>query len=78
MRVTRLGLLALLIGSGLSLISVEPAVAVDNVVLRWNEATLDAIRNTKTSPPIASRALVGGPDCLGKKRKTLRRFRLCG
>jgi hypothetical protein len=56
MRVTRLGLLALLIGSGLSLISVEPAVAVDNVVLRSNEATLDAIRNTKTSPPIASRA----------------------
>src|SRR5438094_1025145 len=57
LRVTRLGLLALLIGSALFLIPVEPAVAVDNVVLQWNEATLGAIRNTKTSPPIASRAL---------------------
>src|SRR5439155_23834597 len=57
LRVTRLRLLALLIGSALFLIPIEPAVAVDNVVLQWNEATLGAIRNTKTSPPIASRAL---------------------
>jgi len=50
-----LKVLALLIGAAL-LFPVEPAVAVDNIVLQWNEATLDAIRNTKTSPPIASRA----------------------
>src|SRR5437870_1249653 len=43
---------ALLIG----LAAVKPAIAIDNVVLQWNEATLDAIRNTKTAPPIAARA----------------------
>src|SRR5438067_4400685 len=43
---------ALLIG----LAAVKPAIAIDNVVLQWNEATLDAILNTKTAPPIAARA----------------------
>lgn len=28
-----------------------------NVVLRWNQVALDAIRTTRTSPPIAARAL---------------------
>jgi hypothetical protein len=32
------------------------ASAADNVVVQWNKATVDAIRNTKTPPPIASRA----------------------
>jgi len=46
-----------LIGSVLFLIfSFRPAVATDNVVVQWNEATLDAIRNTKSPPPIAARA----------------------
>lgn len=31
--------------------------ADDNVVLKWNEAALTAIRQTKTPPPIAARAL---------------------
>jgi len=44
---------ALLIGLALLLTATAPAVAIDNVVLQWNEATLDAIRNTKTAPPIA-------------------------
>jgi hypothetical protein len=56
MRVTRSGVVALLIGLVLSSISLQPAVATDNVVLRWNEAILDAIRNSKASPPITSRA----------------------
>src|SRR5438309_11963981 len=47
---------ALLIGLALLLTAIEPAVAIDNVVLQWNEATLDAIRNTKRPPPIAARA----------------------
>jgi hypothetical protein len=41
----------------LSAVEVRPAIAADNAVLQWNEAVLAAIRNTKTSPPIASRAL---------------------
>jgi hypothetical protein len=48
---------ALLIGLLLLLTIIEPASANDNVVLQWNEATLDAIRNTKSAPPIAARAL---------------------
>jgi membrane-associated phospholipid phosphatase len=36
--------------------AVGRASAADNVVVQWNEATVDAIRNTKTPPPIASRA----------------------
>src|SRR5205814_7986513 len=47
---------ALLIGLALLLTAIEPAVAINNVVLQWNEATLDAIRNTKSAPPIAARA----------------------
>src|SRR5437660_2350853 len=47
---------ALLIGLALLLTAIEPAVAINNVVLRWNEATLDAIRNMKSGPPIAARA----------------------
>src|SRR5436309_12338966 len=47
---------ALLIGLALLLTAIEPAVAIDNVVLQWNDATRDAIRNTKSAPPIAARA----------------------
>src|SRR5436305_15053721 len=47
---------ALLIGLALLLTAIELAVAIDNVVVQWNEATLDAIRNTKSAPPIAARA----------------------
>ena len=44
----------LLIGLLLLLTIIEPASANDNVGLRWNEATLDAIRNTKSALPIAA------------------------
>jgi hypothetical protein len=37
--------------------TLRPALAADNVVLQWNQEILNAIRNTKTPPPIASRAL---------------------
>src|SRR5204862_3023769 len=47
---------ALVIGLGLLLTAIEPAIAIDNVVLQWNEATVDAIRNMKSGPPIAARA----------------------
>ena len=48
----------LLIGSVLFLIAdLQPAKATDNAVLQWNEGMLDAIRNTKTAPPIAARAI---------------------
>jgi hypothetical protein len=36
--------------------AVGRARSADNVVVQWNEAIVDAIRNTKTPPPIASRA----------------------
>jgi PAP2 superfamily len=39
------------------IVSIGPAAARDNVVLQWNAATLDAIRTTKSPPPIAARAL---------------------
>lgn len=35
-----------------------------NVVLRWNEVALDAIRTTRTSPPIAARALAITHTCI--------------
>ena len=47
---------ALVIGLGLFSTAITRAIAIDNVVLQWNEATLDAIRNTKSAPPIAARA----------------------
>ena len=47
---------ALVIGLGLFSTAITRAIAIDNVVLRWNEATLDAIRNMKSGPPIAARA----------------------
>ena len=34
-----------------------PAFSEDNVILQWNQTTLDCIKNTMTAPPIASRAL---------------------
>src|SRR5262249_7397761 len=40
-----------------SVVSGRPLLAADNAVLLWNQAALTAIRNTNTSPPIASRAL---------------------
>jgi hypothetical protein len=36
----------------------------DNVVLRWDQAALDAIRTTRTSPPIAARALAIMHTCM--------------
>ncbi len=36
----------------------------DDVVLRWNQAILDAIRFTKTPPPVAARALAITHTCI--------------
>jgi hypothetical protein len=41
---------------------VQPAS--ENVVLTWNQATLDAIRTTRTSPPVAARALAIVHTCI--------------
>ncbi len=40
------------------------AVNPDNVVVRWDQAALDAIRITRTSPPIAARALAITHTCI--------------
>jgi hypothetical protein len=49
---------ALLVGLAAFLVTtLRPALAADNVVLQWNQEILNAIRNIKTPPPIASRAL---------------------
>jgi hypothetical protein len=34
----------------------QSAAASDNVVLQWNDAIVEAIRNTKSPPPVAARA----------------------
>jgi len=36
----------------------------ENVVLSWNQAALDAIRTTRTSPPVAARALAIVHTCM--------------
>ena len=36
---------------------IPPVYAADNLILQWNQTTLDCIKNTMTAPPIASRAL---------------------
>lgn len=36
----------------------------ENIVLRWNEIALDAIRTIRTSPPIAARALAVTHTCI--------------
>jgi PAP2 superfamily len=41
----------------------QPA-AGDNAVLRWNQVALDAIRITRTSPPVAARALAIAHTCM--------------
>jgi hypothetical protein len=51
----------MLIGPGDAL--AQPAT-YDNVVLRWNQAALNAIRVTRTSPPIAARALAIAHTCM--------------
>ncbi len=40
------------------------ALAQDNVVLRWDEAALQAVRNTRTGPPIAARAFAITHTCI--------------
>src|SRR5688572_3463059 len=35
----------------------QSAAATDNIVLQWNEATLEAIRATRLGPPMVARAL---------------------
>jgi hypothetical protein len=40
------------------------AVSSDTVVLRWNQATLDAIRTTRTAAPVAARALAITHTCM--------------
>src|SRR5438067_2632734 len=47
---------ALVIGLGLFSTAITRAIAIDNVVLRWNQEILNAIRSTKTPPPVAARA----------------------
>lgn len=42
----------------------QAKLASDNVVLQWNQAALDAIRMTRTSPPIAARALAIVHTCV--------------
>lgn len=37
--------------------AVVASASQDNAVLRWNDATLQAVRNTKLAPPITARAL---------------------
>src|SRR5918996_1634566 len=39
------------------LIGGRPAAAQDNVALRWNEALLQGVRNTRFAPMFAARAL---------------------
>lgn len=41
----------------------QPAIQ-DNVVLRWDQTALDAIRVTRTSPPVAARALAVVHTCM--------------
>ena len=40
------------------------ALAQDNVVLRWDEAVLQAVRNMRTGPPIAARAFAITHTCI--------------
>ena len=50
------------------LLALWPALAagaaVDNLVLRWNQAALDAIQATRTPPPVAARALAIAHTCM--------------
>jgi hypothetical protein len=41
----------------LLLLAFHPCYASDNVTLRWNEAALQAVRNTRMGPPMVARAL---------------------
>jgi hypothetical protein len=42
----------------------RPAWADDNVVIQWNQALLQAVRNTRTAPPIVARALAITHTCM--------------
>src|SRR5262245_3336785 len=42
----------------------QSAMAQDNAVLRWDEAALQAVRNTNTGPPIAARAYAITHTCI--------------
>ncbi|MFP5265299.1 MAG: DUF6851 domain-containing protein [Blastocatellia bacterium] len=39
------------------LLTYQPGFASDNAVLRWNDAALQAVRNTNMAPPLVARAL---------------------
>ena len=47
-----------------SAVANEAQPVSDNVVLSWNRAALTAIRNTRTSPPVAARALAIAHTCI--------------
>jgi len=42
----------------------RPALAQDNAVLRWDEAALQAVRNTRLGPPMTARALAIAHTCI--------------
>ncbi len=49
--------LLVLVGLAISLVATpRPAAAADNFILQWNQEILNAIRSTKTPPPVAARA----------------------
>jgi len=50
-------LATLVLGASLGGVGQAQTKPTDNVVLRWNQAALEAIRTTRMSPPIAARAL---------------------
>ncbi|MBZ5656978.1 MAG: phosphoesterase [Acidobacteriia bacterium] len=62
-RAARLGVAVLAWVGSLGVVVAQPAVQ-ENVVLRWDQAALDAIRITRTSPPIAARALAIVHTCM--------------
>ncbi len=54
------GMLALAVASTLS----QTAMAADTVVVKWDEATLQAIRTTRPGPTIVARALAVAHTCM--------------
>jgi membrane-associated phospholipid phosphatase len=60
---TGAALFAALVVAGQRPVAAQPRPQ-DNVVIRWNQAALDAIRITRTSPPIAARVLAITHTCI--------------
>ncbi len=52
----RSGLIGIVAGLALLISNADLALAADSVVLQWNQEILNAIRSTRTPPPIAARA----------------------